>query len=107
MSFLFFLEYGVYLVRFSCLGLYGVRTPGFLVHIYAWIFVGIVDFIFLLFSTRHHIDINDNAYEAIRYNSRAKNLQIVSCVLIIPLALKVVASFIGSGSLATIKRDVF
>lgn len=91
----------------SCLGLYGVRTPGFLVHIYAWIFVGIVDFIFLLFSTRHHIDINDNAYEAIRYNSRAKNLQIVSCVLIIPLALKVVASFVGSGSLATIREMYF
>lgn len=91
----------------SCLGLYEVRIPGVLVHIYAWIFVGSVDFIFLLFSTSHHIDINDNAYDAIRYNSRAKTLQILSCVLIIPLALKVATSFIESGSLAAIRVMYF
>ena len=91
----------------SCLGLYEVRKPGILIHIYAWIFVGVVDLIFLLFSTRRHIDIEDNIHEAIMYNSRAKKLQIIACLLIIPLALKVTSSLIGSGSLATIREMYF
>lgn len=91
----------------SCLGLYGVRIPGGLVHVYVWLFVGIVDFIFLFFSTRNHVEKIDSYFETYLYNERAKKFQLLSSLLIIPLALKVIITLFKSGSFAAIRVMYF
>lgn len=91
----------------SCLGLYGVRIPRGLVHLYVWLFVGIVDLIFIFFSTRNHVEINDSCFETYLYNGRAKKLQIFASLLIIPLALRVIVTLLKSGSFAAIRIMYF
>lgn len=91
----------------SCFGFYGVRIPGIRVHIYVWIFVLIVDVIFWIFATNKSITIESKRDEAIKFSSRAKKVQIVALVLIIPLLLKVVNLFVSAGSLAAVREMFF
>ena len=91
----------------SSLGLYEVRKPALLIHIYGWIFVVVVDLFFLLFSTNRLLCINKNIKDTVIDTSRARKLQMLSFVLVIPLALKVVTLFVEEGSLAAIRQMYF
>ncbi|WP_154886891.1 oligosaccharide repeat unit polymerase [Longibaculum muris] len=91
----------------SSLGLYDLRIPNGIVHVYAWLFVFIVDSIILTFMTNKKMDIERNTNLALSNNHRAFKIQLFSLILIVPMVLKVVSILLSSGSLSTIRQMYF
>lgn len=101
----------------SCLGLFGLRIPSFTVHMYAWMFVLIVDAIFLSFATnrnrsKEYVDNGSDRnreehLRIIRYHSRAKYIQVIALVLIMPLLIKTIPMYMESGGLVAVRIRYF
>jgi len=91
----------------SCFGLYGLRVPRIVIHVYIWVFVLIVDVIFWWFARGQNNNSKTYAHEVIKYSSRAKTIQIIALVLIIPLLVKVSLLFVSYGNLNVVREMYF
>lgn len=90
----------------SC-GAYNVRIPGMRVHLYAWIFIIIVDSIWLICARRRGKEQTVAHREGIALHVRAKVVQIIALLLICPFFLKVTRIVLSHGGLATVRQMYF
>ena len=90
----------------SNFGLYGVRKPSIFIHIYVWIFVSIVDVVVLLFATKRQCQMNSRNIVSI-YSIRARKLQILAFLMIIPYLFKTIPLLITSRSLSAVRLQYF
>lgn len=81
----------------SCYGLYGLRTPSVNIHIYVWIFVVIVDFIFIKFAVTDNLYVDSSDTKTLLNYKRANKIQFIAFVLIIPLLFKLLPVLIKGG----------
>lgn len=91
----------------SCFGLYSIRKPNFYTHSLIWLFMIIINFVFLLFSKNVFAknDLSVNKLNTIL--KRAKYLEIVSLVLISPFFLNTVKNYLVFNDVSLVRQAFF
>lgn len=88
----------------SCLGLYGLRKPSFMVHFYVCIFVMCVDAMFFLFATKRSVTLGNIVNSVAISGKRVRIIQIVTIVLMLPLVVRTVGLYLMSNEVAYIRQ---
>lgn len=91
----------------SCLGLYNMRVPGLKVHLMVWLFIILVDAIFLLFAKKKNNKRNNDETSAFALRSRVAKIQLFALLLLSPMILKVISALTQSASLVAVRNMYF